>query len=99
MENIGGSYKTYWITWAVLLALTASMLAAEKAPLAKNVLIGLLLAAMITKALLIGAEYMHLRSEKRGLVLAVAGTVLFLSTFLIVLISFDATRILKMVTS
>ena len=99
VEKREAGYKAYWVTWGVLLALTALMLVTETASLARTVLVGVLLVAMMVKASLIGAEFMHLRSERPLLVLIVAGTVLFLAAFLFILISFDATRISKMVTS
>lgn len=97
MENTETGYKAYWVTWGILLALTATMLVAEKVSLGKTALIGLLLVAMMAKASLIGAEFMHLRSEKPLLVLLVVGSILFLGASLFVLISVDAVRISHMV--
>lgn len=91
------NYKSYWITWGVLLAITAVMLFAEVSPFSRIVVAVLLLAAMAVKALLIGGQFMHLRYEKPGFVLAVAGTVVFLAAFLFILISFDGLRIARMV--
>jgi cytochrome c oxidase subunit IV len=91
------SYKIYWVTWAVLLVLTGVMLVVDVSPMSKAIVIGLLMAAMIVKAVLIAGQFMHLRFEKPGLVLAVAGTVIFLAAFLFVLISFDGLRISQMV--
>jgi caa(3)-type oxidase subunit IV len=90
-------YKGYWITWAILLAFTGLMLLAEVLSLPAAVVVSILLAAMLVKASLIGAQFMHLRSENAALILAVAGTILFFSAFLFILISFDGLRILKMV--
>ena len=91
------SYKAYWKVWGVLLVITGVMLMVEVTPFSRLVAAGLLLAAMMTKAVLIGAQFMHLRFEKPGLVWALAGTVLFFAAFLFILISFDALRILKMI--
>lgn len=91
------NYKSYWITWGVLLAITGLMLFAEVSPFSRMAVAVLLLTAMAVKALLIGGQFMHLRYEKSGLVLAVAGTVLFLAAFLFILISFDGLRIARMV--
>lgn len=91
------SYKAYWVTWLILLAITGIMLVADASPFSRTVVIGILMAAMIVKAALIGGQFMHLCFEKPGLVLAVAGTVLFLAAFLFVLISFDGLRISDMV--
>lgn len=66
-------------------------------PFSRVVVASLLLLAMMAKAALIGAQFMHLRFEKPGLVWAVAGTVLFIAAFLFISISFDALRILHMV--
>ena len=92
-----GSYRVYWVTWAILLAITGFMLAVEYLSLSKALLVGVLLGAMLLKAALIGGEFMHLRSENSLLIWSVVGTILFFSTFLFVLIWFDAQRIAKMV--
>ena len=91
------SYKSYWITWGILLAITAVMLLAEVLSLPAAVVVAILLAAMLVKASLIGAQFMHLRFENAALILAVAGSILFFSAFLFILIAFDGLRILKMV--
>lgn len=90
-------YKQYWIIWGILLAFTAFMLVAEYLPFSKTVVVAMLLVAMMFKASLIGGRFMHLASEQPGLVWAVAGSVLFLSAYLFVLISVDGLRILHMV--
>jgi len=89
-------YKTYWITWGILLGFTAFMLAAEYMPFSRTLIVLLLLVAMIFKASLIGGRFMHLSSERAGLVWAVAGTALFLSAYLFALIVPDGLRILHM---
>jgi cytochrome c oxidase subunit IV len=90
------SYKGYWITWGIMLAITAIMLAADSLPWSKFAVVGLLLAAMLVKISLIGGEFMHLRWEKPLLVWAVAGCILFFSAFLFILIAFDGIRIAGM---
>ena len=90
-------YRTYWVTWGILLAITGFMLVADSLSWPKTFLVVLLMAAMMVKALLIGGQFMHLRYERPGLIWAVAGTILFLSAFLFILISFDGLRILKMI--
>jgi cytochrome c oxidase subunit IV len=90
-------YKSYWVTWVILLVITGIMLVIDVSPMSKLVVIGLLMAAMIVKAVLIGGQFMHLRFEKPGLVVAVAGSVIFLGTYLFILIVFDALRISHMV--
>jgi cytochrome c oxidase subunit IV len=91
-----GSYKGYWVTWAILLVITGVMLATELLPWSKSLVVGLLLVAMLIKITLIGSEFMHLRFERPALVLAVAGSILFFSAFLFILIAFDGLRIFKM---
>jgi len=90
-------YKGYWITWGILLALTGVMLLAEVLSFPAAVVVSILLAAMLVKATLISARFMHLRFENAALILAVAGPILFFSAFLFILIAFDGLRILKMV--
>jgi cytochrome c oxidase subunit IV len=66
-------YRTYWISWAGLLALTLLMLVTETAPLYRMIAVGLLIAAMLVKAGVIAAWFMHLRFERAALVLSVVG--------------------------
>ena len=97
-KQLEPTYRSYWVVWGILLFLTGAMLFAEVTSFPRLLVAYLLLFAMASKALLIGAQFMHLRFEKPGLVWAVAGTVFFLGLFLFILISFDGLRILKMVT-
>jgi len=96
-QQMRGGYRAYWITWAILLALTGIMLATETTSFARIVIGALLMTAMIVKAALIAGEFMHLRSEKPWLIVSVAGSILFLAAFLFIVISFDGRRILAMV--
>ena len=89
-------YGIYWVTWVVLLALTLLMLVTGYVSLPKAFVVFLLLGAMLVKATLIGAHFMHLRFEKFTLVLTVAVGILATATFLFVLIAFDGIRILKL---
>jgi cytochrome c oxidase subunit IV len=69
-------YRTYWISWGLLLALTLVMLLVETFKLPALVTILVLVAAMLTKATVIGGWFMHLRYERLALVLSVVlGTV------------------------
>jgi cytochrome c oxidase subunit IV len=97
MGGTQASYKSYWVTWGILLAITGAMLMAEFLSWSKTLLVGLLLAAMMAKASLIGGQFMHLRFERPALIWAVAGSILFFSAFLFILIAFDGLRILEMV--
>jgi cytochrome c oxidase subunit IV len=90
------SYKGYWITWFIMLVITGIMLGADSLPWSKFLVVGLLLLAMCIKVGLIGGEFMHLRFEKPALIWAVAGTILFFSAFLFILIAFDGLRIARM---
>jgi cytochrome c oxidase subunit IV len=90
------SYKGYWITWGIMLVITAIMLAADSMPWSKYAVVGLLLAALLIKVSLIGGEFMHLRFEKPILIWTVAVCILFFSAFLFILIAFDGIRIARM---
>lgn len=89
--------KTYWITWAILLVFTIAMPWADGASIPRTTFVVFMLAAMLTKASIIGANFMHLRSERVPLVLTVAVGLLVTGTILFVLIAPDAARIHEMV--
>ncbi len=89
--------KTYWITWAVLLVFTVAMLWADGASIPRTTFVVFMLAAMLTKASIIGANFMHLRSERGSLVLTVVVGLLVTGAILFVLIAPDAVRIHEMV--
>ena len=57
------TYKTYWVMWFVLLLITVAMVFIGSKPI--------LIAGMLAKAWIIGMVFMHLKFEKRGLVLTV----------------------------
>ncbi len=94
MEKTHG-YKTYWITWFVLLALTLGMLAIDDGPFPKLMVLAVLLAAMAVKASAIGAYFMHLRLERPRLVLAVVAGLALTGAVLFGVIAFDARHILR----
>jgi len=89
--------KTYWITWAVLLVFTLAMLWADAASLPRLVFVVFMVAAMLTKASIIGANFMHLRSERLPLVVTVVVGLLVTGAVLFALIAPDAVRIHQMV--
>jgi cytochrome c oxidase subunit IV len=93
--------RTYWITWGVLLVFTVLMLSADGAASAipRAAFIGFMLTAMLLKAGLIGGNFMHLRSERAGLVLTVIVGLFVTGTILYVLIVPDALRIHQMVNA
>jgi cytochrome c oxidase subunit 4 len=89
-------YRTYWRAWAVLLALTLTMIVLDRAPLAHDAFVALMLSAMLVKAALIAAYFMHLRFERWSLVLAIILGLPLNAAILYVLIAPDARRILEM---
>ncbi|HET9830557.1 MAG TPA: cytochrome C oxidase subunit IV family protein [Vicinamibacterales bacterium] len=90
--------RTYWITWSVLLVFTVVMLWADSASLPRIAFIVFMVAAMLTKASIIGANFMHLKSERVPLILTVVVGLLVTGTILYVLIVPDAARIHEMVS-
>jgi len=89
--------RGYWITWAVLLVFTLAMLWADTASIPRLAFVAFMVVAMLTKASIIGANFMHLRSERAGIVLTVVIGLLVTATVLYVLIVPDAIRIREMV--
>ena len=98
MADAQHGYRLYWRTWLILLVLTLVMLFMDAAPISRLALLGVLLAAMMIKAVLIGANFMHLRFEKRVLALSVSLGLLLTGLALFVLIALDAQRIGKLST-
>ena len=72
------SYRTYWVIWSILLALTLAMVFIG----AKPILIG----GMLAKASLITLVYMHLVHEKRNLIWTVLLGIFLTSAVLVVLL-------------
>lgn len=91
-----GGYKTYWLTWFLLLLLTLGMVLLNAAPLPRAILLGLLVCAMLAKASLIGANFMHLRFEKVGLALIVVVGILGTAAVLFALLAVDGARVLEL---
>lgn len=87
--------RGYWITWAVLLIFTVAMLWADgaAASISRPTFVLFMLAAMLTKASIISANFMHLRSERSGLVATVVIGLFVTGVILYVLIAPDAARI------
>ena len=88
-------YRTYWISWGALLALTAVMLLSETLPLERAAALTLLLAAMLVKAGVIAAWFMHLRFERPVLVLSVVGGTVLTAVALFALIAPDGIATLR----
>jgi cytochrome c oxidase subunit IV len=90
--------KIYWITWSVLLIFTVAMLWADSASLPRQAFVVFMLIAMLTKASIIGANFMHLKAERVQLILTVVVGLLVTGGILYVLIAPDAARIHDMMT-
>ena len=90
--------RSYWITWSVLLVFTVAMLWADSASLPRQAFVGFMVMAMLTKASIIGANFMHLRSERLPLMTTVVVGLLVTGAILYALIIPDAVRIHEMVS-
>ena len=89
--------KTYWMTWSVLLVFTVVMLWADSAALPRQAFIIFMVIAMLTKASIISANFMHLKSERAPLILTVVVGLIGTGALLWVLVAPDAARIHEMV--
>lgn len=89
------SYRTYFILWIVLLALTVTMIVTEGAGLPRVLTVGVVLVAMITKVVLIGGWYMHLRYERMSLIAAVVLGTFVTAAVLFALIAPDGINALR----
>ena len=89
--------KVYWITWSVLLVFTVVMVWMDGVAIPRQAFVGFMLVAMLTKASIIGANFMHLRFERTSLVLMVVIGLLVTGAVFYVLIAPDASRIHQMV--
>ena len=90
------SYRTYWITWGVLLVLTLSMLFVEATPFTRILTVLFLLGAMLAKAALIGGWFMHLRFERPALWIPLVAGTLLTAAFLFFLIAVDGAAMQRM---
>jgi caa(3)-type oxidase subunit IV len=88
-------YRTYWISWGALLALTAVMLLTETLQLERAAALTVLLGAMLVKAGVIATWFMHLRFERPALVIAVVGGTLLTAVALFALIAPDGLAIFR----
>ena len=89
--------RIYWMTWGVLSMFTVVMLWADAAALPRTAFVIFMIGAMLTKASMIGANFMHLRRESAWMVVTVVVGLLVMGTILYVLIAPDAARIHTMV--
>jgi cytochrome c oxidase subunit 4 len=91
----GHPYRAYWISWAILLTITVGMLLAEAFHLPRWLLVLFLLAFMMVKATMIGANFMHLRYERRNLAFVVAAGILVTSLILYVFVAQESAHVLS----
>jgi cytochrome c oxidase subunit IV len=88
-------YRIYWITWAMLLAITVAMLGAEMFHMPRIVLVVFLLAFMMVKAVMIGGNFMHLRFEKSNLGIMVFCGIMITTLILFCYITPEAKSVLE----
>ena len=91
--------RIYWMSWAALLVFTVIMLWADSAAMPRTPFVIFMIGAMLTKASMIGANFMHLRQESAWIGVTVVVGLLVTGTILFVLIAPDAARIHSMVTA
>ncbi len=87
-------YRTYWRIWGILLVLTLVMIGTEAVDLPRTAGLVLLIAAMLTKATLIGGWFMHLRFERASLVWPLVASTIITAAFLYFLLIPDALGVL-----
>ncbi len=90
------SYKPYLITWFVLLVISLVMILVDNVSAWRTVILSFLIVAMLVKASLIGANFMHLRSERLGLVIIVAVGILATGAIMFFLMAVDGVRIMNL---
>jgi cytochrome c oxidase subunit IV len=76
-EHEGGSIRVIFFVWGSLLALTLFETFLAYQQLELKVMLGILMTLSIIKASLIIAYFMHLRYERRSLVLALMPALIF----------------------
>ena len=96
-DHTAGSLKTYWRIWGMLLALTLVMLFLDQAPMPQPLFVTIMVAAMLTKASLIAAYFMHLKYEHRFLQATLVVGLLINGAFMFALFVPDALRIYRMI--
>lgn len=95
-EHTAHSLKTYWQIWGMLLTLTLVMLLLDRAPMPPVLFVIVMVAAMLTKASLIVAYFMHLKYEHRFLQGAFVVGLLVTGVLLFAVLVPDALRIYGM---
>ncbi|MDP6581928.1 MAG: cytochrome C oxidase subunit IV family protein [Vicinamibacterales bacterium] len=84
--------RFYWITWTILLVLTVLMLLIDQSPLPRLLFVLVMLVAMLVKASIIAANFMHMRFERIALAWMVVIGLLINGAILFGLIVPDALR-------
>jgi len=87
--------RTYWVCWGILLVLTMIMLLLEGSGFPREAAVLFLVIAMLIKATVIAAWFMHLRYERVALVASVAGATLATAAVLFFLLIPDALNVAK----
>ena len=95
MSEHSSSYKSYWILWIVLLAVTVTMIFIGESAMPHLPQALLLLVGSAIKATLIIFFYMHLRFENVGLILTVLVGIFVTSILMFVIPAYDGTQILE----
>ncbi len=95
-ETEAANLGIYWRTWAVLLVLTTIMFFLDTLDMPRGLFVGVMLAAMMTKATLIGGIFMHLAKESMDMVVTIVVCVLGFGLLLFGLTVVDAARIYDM---
>ena len=95
-SKMSSSKNLYIKVWLLLLVLTAVMTIVDRSPVAPIVLIGVLVLAMLLKAGIIAAYFMHLRFERMSLVLTVLIGLLVTGAILFLFLVPDARSILSL---
>lgn len=88
------TYKRFWKTWGILLALTVVMVFVDVMHAPRSLLLVVLLGAMLVKAFLIGTEFMDLKHERKIVGYSVAFSLLFFGGILWALMVPDGLAIL-----
>ena len=94
-DKVVSPYRSYWWTWAILLAITEGMLMAEELHLPKWFLLVFLLFFMAVKAVMIAGNFMHLRHEQRNLAIMVGAGIVVTSLILYTYVSFESRHVLE----
>lgn len=84
-----------WCTWGVLVVLSLAMAATGLLQLPRWISVPFILGVMGTMAWLIASRFMHLREERRILIVTVVGSTIFTIVFLFVLTAWDAIHVLR----